>query len=267
MRAAAERRWRSLSLSWSVFLGGTLALLLLLTLVYVLLARWTQRSGEAIVRRELEQSVDLVAQFLSARQRSLAGGARVFVQDPNFRSFVHEHLRDEVRDQALEAQEQLEANWTIVVDDSGLVLAKSDEFGAAGASMGGVPLIAGALQGHVTPGFGVSGDTMLFQAVAVPIVVPGQAPIGALVATKEVDASLARDVKAVTSTEVVFYLRSDGGPRLVATSFPTRAAERRAGVADPLARGGERRALRHAERGRDHRRRRHHRRLRRHERP
>jgi eukaryotic-like serine/threonine-protein kinase len=216
---AAARRWRSLSLPWTVFLGGTLALLVLLALVFVLLARWTQRSGEAIVRRELEQSADLAGQFLSARQRSLAGGARVFVQDPNFRSFVHEHLRDEVRDQALEAEEQLEANWTIVVDDSGIVLAKSDEFGAAGANMGGVPLIAGALQGRVTTGFGISGDTMLFQAVAVPIVVPGQAPIGALVATKAVDSSLAADVKAATSAEIVFYLRSDGAPRLVATSF------------------------------------------------
>ena len=221
--SAAAPRWRSLSLPWTVFFGGAAALLVLLALVFVLLARWTQRSGEAIVRRELEQSVDLVAQILSARQRSLAGGARVFVQDPNFRSFVHEHLRDEVRDQALEAEEQLEANWTIVVDDSGTVLAKSDEFGAAGANMGGVPLIAGALQGRVTTGFGISGDTMLFQAVAVPIVVPGQAPIGALVATRAVDSSLARDVKAMTSAEIVFYLRSDSTPRLVVSSFPQAA--------------------------------------------
>jgi serine/threonine-protein kinase len=211
--------WRSLSLPSTLFLDGAVALLLLLGLVYVLLARWTQRSGEAIVRRELEQSSDLVAQYLSARQRSLAGGARVFVQDPNFRSFVHEHLRDEVRDQAFEAQEQLEANWTFVVDESGILLAKSDEPSATGANMGGVPLIAGALQGSVRTGYGVSGDTMLFQAVAVPIVVPGQAPIGALVATKAVDSALARDVEAATSAEVVFYARGDDGPHLVATSF------------------------------------------------
>ena len=216
---AARISWRSLSLPWKVFVGGGVALLALLGLVFLLLARWTQRSGEAIVRRELEQSSDLVAQYLSARQRSLAGGARVFVQDPNFRSFVHEHLRDEVRDQAIEAQEQLEANWTFVVDESGILLAKSDEPSAGGANMGGVPLIAGALQGAVRTGYGVSGDTMLFQAVAVPIVVPGQAPIGALVATKAVDAALARDVEAATSAEIVFYARGEDGPHLVATSF------------------------------------------------
>ncbi|PYP76184.1 MAG: hypothetical protein DMD35_19245 [Gemmatimonadetes bacterium] len=191
----------------------------MLSLVLGMLSRWAQQSGEAVVQRELEQSADLVAQYLSARQRSLAGGARVFVQDPNFRSFVHEHLRDELLDQALEAEEQLEAKWVFVVDENGVVLAKSDEPGAAGTNMGNVPLIAGALQGSVTTGFGVSGDTLLFQAVAVPIVVPGQAPIGALVATKAVDPALARDVKAASSAEIVFYVRDGNVSRVAATSF------------------------------------------------
>ena len=212
-------RWRSLSLPWKVFLGGLAVLALVLTLVFAMLSRWAQHSGEAVVQRELEQSADLVAQYLSARQRSLAGGARVFVQAPNFRSFVHEHLRDEVRDQTLEAQEQLEAKWVFVVDEGGVVLAKSDEPGAAGVNMGSVPLIAGALQGSVTTGFGVSRDSLLFQAVAVPIVVPGQAPIGALVATKLVDSALARDVKAATGAEIVFYVRDGDSSRVAATSF------------------------------------------------
>ena len=210
--------WRSLALPWKVFLGGTATLALVLVFVFVMLSRWAQRSGEAVVQRELEQSADLASQYLSARQRSLAGGARVFVQDPNFRSFVHEHLSDELLDQAIEAQEQLDAEWVFVVDENGVMLAKSDEPGAAGVSMGNVPLIAGALQGSIKTGVGVSGDSLLFQAVAVPIVVPGQAPIGALVATKAVDAELARDVKAATSADIVFYVR-DGGPKIVVSSF------------------------------------------------
>ena len=210
--------WRSLALPWKVFLGGVGTLALVLAFVFVMLSRWAQRSGEAVVQRELEQSADLASQFLSGRQRSLAGGARVFVQDPNFRSFVHEHLSDELLDQTIEAQQQLDARWVFVVDESGVMLAKSDEASAAGVSMGNVPLISGALQGSVTTGFGVSGDTLLFQAVAVPIVVPGQAPIGALVATKAVDSVLARDVKAFASADIVFYVR-DGGTKIVVSSF------------------------------------------------
>ena len=221
MRRAELRGWRSLTLPWKVFLGGIAVLGLVLVLVFAMLSRWARQSGEAVVQRELEQSADLVAQYLSARQRSLAGGARVFVQNPNFRSFVHERLRDELLDQTLEAQEQLDAEWVFVVDESGVLLAKSDEPSAAGVSMGSVPLIAGALQGSVTTGFGVSGDSLLFQAVAVPIVVPGQAPIGALVATKAVDSTLALAAKAASSADIVFYVR-DGGPRVVVTSFDQR---------------------------------------------
>jgi hypothetical protein len=219
MRARVRRAWRSLTLARKFFFGGLAVVALVLAVVFALLARWAQRSGEEVVRRELDQSADLVAQYLSARQRSLAGGARVFVQSPNFRSFVHEHLNDEVRDQSIEAQEQLEAQWVFVVDESGVVLAKSDEPGATGLNMGNVPLISGALQGNVTTGFGVSGDSLLFQAVAVPIVVPGQAPIGALVATRLVVSALARDVKAATSAEIVFYVHDGGGPRIAATSL------------------------------------------------
>ena len=89
MRTRARLAWRSLALSRKFFFGGLAVVALVLAVVFALLARWAQRSGEEVVRRELDQSADLVAQYLSARQRSLAGGARVFVQSPNFRSFVH----------------------------------------------------------------------------------------------------------------------------------------------------------------------------------
>ena len=220
MRAAsAMAGWRSMSLPTRIMLGAVVLLAIVLALVFGLLSRLAQRSGDAVVRRELEQSADLAAQFLSSRQRTLSGGARVFVQDPYFRSFVAEHRRDEVLDQSMEASEQLEADWVFVVDERGTILAKSDEPGAPGADMSNVPLIAGALQGHVTTGYGVSGDSMLFQAVAVPIVVPGGAPIGALVATKKVDSLLAHDVKAMTSADIVFFVHNVSGNRVVTSTL------------------------------------------------
>ncbi|HKH91040.1 MAG TPA: serine/threonine-protein kinase [Gemmatimonadaceae bacterium] len=207
------------SLASRLFIGGVLVIATVLALVFVILSRWAQRSGDAVVQRELEQSADLVAQFLAGRQRSLTGGARVFVQGPYFRAIVAENRRDDIIDQTFEAVSQLDADWVFIVDERGVLLAKSDEPSASGVDLGGVPLVAGALQGRVTSGFGVSRDSLLFQAVAVPIVVPGAAPLGALVATKIVDAALARDVKAATSAEIVFYVSDDGGPRIAATSF------------------------------------------------
>ncbi len=184
-----------------------------------------QRASERTAQRGLEQSADLVAQFLAGRERSLAGGARVFVQGPYFRTLVSERRSADILDQTIEAAAQLESRWVFITDGRGVLLAKSDEPRAAGEEMGDVPLIAGALNGRVTTGFGVSRDSLLFQAVAVPISIPGGASIGVLVATKIVDSLLAQDVKVATASELVFFTRDvDGGVHVAAATL-TRSDE------------------------------------------
>jgi serine/threonine-protein kinase len=170
-------------------------------------------------RRALEQAADLTAQLLAGRARALAGGTRVFVQGPYFRALVAGARRDDILDQAFEAAGQLEAAWVFVTDERGVLLAKSDEPAASGAPMGDIPLVRGALEGRTTSGFGASRDTLLFQAVCVPIVVPGGAPVGTLTATRVIDAAFARDVRAATGADVVFYTAGAGGRRVVATSL------------------------------------------------
>jgi serine/threonine-protein kinase len=180
-------------------------------------ARRATREAE---RRGLEQAADLTAQLLAGRGRSLAGGTRVFVQGPSFRALVAERQHDDILDQALEATGQLGADWVFITDERGTLLAKSDEPGVQNVAMGSVQLVEGALEGRTTFGFGISRDTLLFQTVAVPIVVPGAAPVGVLVATKLVDRQMALDVRAATASDVVFYsLDARGGAHVVATSF------------------------------------------------
>jgi HAMP domain-containing protein/predicted Ser/Thr protein kinase len=179
-----------------------------------------RRAAREAERRGLEQAADLTAQLLAGRGRSLGGGARVFVQGPYFRSLVAERRPDDILDQAFEAAEQLGADWVFITDERGLLLAKSDEPGVQGVPMAGIPLVAGALEGRTTSGYGVSRDTLLFQAVAVPIVVPGAAPVGVLVATKLMDRQMALDVRAATNSDVVFYtLDAKGAPHVAATSL------------------------------------------------
>src|SRR5437867_5393433 len=155
-----------------------------------------RRAARAAERRGLEQAADVTAQLLAGRGRALAGGARVFVQGPYFRSLVRERRRDDILDQTIEAVTQLDASWAFITDERGTLIAKSDEPGVVGVPMGGIPLVAGALEGRPTSGFGVSRDTLLFQAAAAPIAIPGAAPIGVLVATKLLDRQMALDVRA-----------------------------------------------------------------------
>jgi serine/threonine-protein kinase len=200
-----------------------------------------RRSADDLARRNLEQTADLVAQLLAGRERSLAGGARVFVQGPYFRTLVAERRRDDILDQTFEAAEQLAAQWVFITDGEGTLLAKSDEPSATGDPLGRVPLVAGALRGQSTNGFGVSGDSLLFQATGVPIALPGGTPFGVLVATRVVDSALAADMKSATTSEIVFFVRDQAGaPHLTASTIPVSATLRSAvtqvltaGVATP----------------------------------
>ncbi len=225
MPTATESSPSSLGFTWRVF-ALTAALVGVVVIVALLVASDSvRRASDRTAHRGLEQSADLVAQFLAGRERSLAGGARVFVQGPYFRTLVSERRRADILDQTFEAAAQLESQWVFITDGRGVLLAKSDEPGVSGSELGDVPLIAGALSGRSTSGFGVSRDSLLFQAVAVPIEIPGGASIGVLVATKVVDSLLAHDVKVATSSELVFFTRDvDGGVHLAASTLGTDSA-------------------------------------------
>lgn len=214
-RLLRASRW---NLTTRVF-ASTAAIVCVVVIAALLIGSSSLRqASDAAAQRGVEQSADLVAQFLAGRERSLAGGARVFVQGPYFRTLVAERRRDDILDQSLEAVGQLDAHWVMITDNRGVLLAKSDEPRQVGDTLGGVPLIAGALTGGAITGFGVSHDSLLFQAVAVPIVMPGSSPVGVLVATRIVDSLFGADVKAGTSSDLVFYARDTRGDLRVTTS-------------------------------------------------
>ncbi len=216
---------RSFGFTWRVFAVTAALVGVVVAVALIVASESVRRASDRSARRGLEQSADLVAQFLAGRERSLAGGARVFVQGPYFRTLVSERRRDDILDQTFEAAAQLESQWVFITDGRGVLLAKSDEPGATGDDMSGVPLIAGALRGRVTTGFGVSRDSLLFQAVAVPVEIPGGASIGVLVATKLVDSLLAHDVKVATASDLVFFVRDlAGGVHLAASTLGSDAA-------------------------------------------
>ncbi|MEO7997341.1 MAG: protein kinase [Gemmatimonadaceae bacterium] len=201
----------SSSLTTRAFVGSALTVLVIVAAVIGSFAVGARRTATENTQRGLEQSADLVAQFLSGRERTLVGGARVFVQNPNFRSLIAERQRVDVLDRAIEAAEQIGADWAFITDAAGVLIAKSDEGDVTGLAMGQVPLIAGALRGQIQSGFGASGDTMIFQAVALPISAKLGAPAGVLVATRVIDSAFLHSVKVATSSDLVFYTRDEKG--------------------------------------------------------
>jgi serine/threonine-protein kinase len=214
-------------LAGRVFVGTALIALLVLVASIVATSATLRRADERATRRRLEQDAEFVAHLLAGRERSLAGSARVFAQSPYFRGLVvsQRPLHDDLLDQAIEAEDLLDASWVFITDARGRLLAKSDEQSAAGTDMSGVALIAGALRGQVMSGFGVSRDSLLFQVIAMPIAVPNGAPVGVLVATNIINDEVVRDVRATTGSDVLFYaLGDDGRAHLAASSLGRSAA-------------------------------------------
>lgn len=209
------------ALATRVFLGGALMVAAVLAVVLLVTSIGARRAAVAAAQRTLEQSADLTAQLLAGRGRSLAGGARVFVQGPYFRTLVAERRRDDILDQTFEAAAQLDAAWVFITDANGVLVAKSDEPSAHGDTLAGVALIAGALRGQLTSGFGGSGDSVLFLATGVPIEAPGGAAFGVLVATTRLDSLIAADIAAATGGAVVFFVRDRSGvAHLTASTLP-----------------------------------------------
>jgi eukaryotic-like serine/threonine-protein kinase len=212
-------------LTWRVFVGS--ASVVGIVLVGTLLLAWAgvRRTASAELDRSLGRTRQLVVTLLQGDRRSLSQSAQVFVQNPNFRALLENPAPGDVLDQSLEATHLLGATFVQITDAAGVRLARSDEPQAGAAQLAGSPLISGALEGEVRAGFGVSGDSILFQAIAVPI--PGAGPgvvRGVLMAAKTIDNTLATAVQRATASEVVFFALDSGGTaRIAASTLPASA--------------------------------------------
>ena len=209
------------SLTWRIFLGaaGVVAAVLIGTLL--LAGASVRRTAGQELDRSLGRTRQLVVTFLQGDRRSLAQSATVFAQNPNFRALLENPAPGDMLDQSLEAAHLLGATFVQITNADGVRLARSDEPQASAANLAGSPLIAGALRGEARSGFGVTGDSDLIQAVAVPI--PGAGPRvvrGALMAARTIDSSLASAVKRATASEVIFFtIDSSGRARIAASTL------------------------------------------------
>jgi eukaryotic-like serine/threonine-protein kinase len=192
-------------LTWKIFLANAAVVLAILAGALLVLSAAARATADASLDRGLEQTRRHVATLLAERERTLAGRALVFVQSPTFRALVMAQSPADLLDQATEAEERTGAGWVQITDPEGVRLAKSDEPTAPKVSLAGSALIAEALSGEPSAGFGASGDTLLFQAVAVPII--GTTSVsGVLMATVAVDSSFGAAVKDATGSDIIFYV-------------------------------------------------------------
>jgi serine/threonine-protein kinase len=221
-RARAKRQQRPRGgspLTWRLFLTVGAVVALVLVAALVLLSVAAARTADVSSARALDRTTRLVTVLLDGREHGLMRAAEVFVKNPSSWPLLMERRPEDMLDLAVEATERVGASWVQVADDHGVRLAKSDEPTAAAVSLASSALVGGALDGTPTAGAGVTSDSLLFQAVAVPFVVSSRVA-GVLMAAQVVDSALAAEVKAATASDVVFYVMDTAGaPRIAASTL------------------------------------------------
>ena len=226
-----------ISLLWKIFIGVAAAVILALAVTMYLSYDTALRAARAAVERELDQASQITGAFLDGRQQALARSARTFADNPRFRDLVLHAKPGSVIDQAVEAQDRIGATWVQITDSAGMRLARSDQPSAPSVSLANSPLVRKALDGEKSLGYGLSSDSTLFQAVAVPIAAPGSNPVGALMAASEVDDALTQNLQRMTGIDVAFYTLDSSGASKIAATTMSRTAELSAAVAKFVASG------------------------------
>ena len=212
-----DRIGRGLPLTWRVFLTVAAVVATVLVTALVLLGVAAARTADVASAHALDRTIRLIAVLLEGREHGLMRGAQVFVQNPSSWPLLIERRPEDVLDLAVEAMQRTGVSWVQITDDRGVRLAKSDEPTAPAVSLSSSALIAGALDGTPTSGAAVTGDSLLFQAVAVPFIV-GSRVVGVLMAAQSIGSALATEVVESTLSDVVFYVTDTAGVPHVAAS-------------------------------------------------
>jgi eukaryotic-like serine/threonine-protein kinase len=196
-------------LTAKIFVGSALLVLAVLGLTFGVTTVQANRTADASINRALQSTRRAVDDYLSARTRTLGRATTVATDVPQYRQrLLNQRQRAEALDQADDVRGLIGAAWVLVTNSDGILIARTDYREQVDRDLSPSPLVANALSGDQTSGAwldDVRGS--MFIGVGTPLRDrPTSAPLGALVATYQIDDSLANAIKQATSSDVVFFM-------------------------------------------------------------
>jgi eukaryotic-like serine/threonine-protein kinase len=182
------------------------------------------RTADAAIHRALLSTRRAVDDYLAARTRTLGRASTVATDVPQYRQrLLNQGARSEALDQADDIRGLIDAAWVLVTNSEGILIARTDYREQYDRDLSIAPLIANALSGEQTSGAWLDDVRgAMFIAVGTPLRDrPTSAPLGALVATYQIDDSLATAIKQATNSDVVFFaLDTLNQPVVVGSTVP-----------------------------------------------
>src|SRR3989441_1616249 len=211
-------------LTAKIFLASTLLVVAVLGVTFGLTSIQANRTADASIHRALLATRRAVDDYLAARTRTLGRASTVATDVPQYRQrLLNQGARAEALDQADDIRGLIGAAWVLVTNSEGVLIARTDYREQYDRDLSVAPLVANALSGDQTSGAWLDDvQGTMFIAIGTPLRDrPTAAPLGALVATYQIDDSLAGAIKQATNSDVVFFaLDTLGKPVVVGSTVP-----------------------------------------------
>src|SRR3989475_5920353 len=222
--ASATKPAPAFGLTAKIFLASTLLVVAVLGITLGVTSIEAHRTADASIHRALLATRRAVDDYLAARTRTLGRASTVATDVPQYRQrLLNERARSEALDQADDIRGLVDAAWVLVTNSEGILIARTDYREQYDRDLSIAPLVANALSGEQTSGAWLDDVRgTMFMAIGTPLRDrPTAAPLGALVATYQIDDSLATAIKQATNSDVVFFaLDTLNQPVVVGSTVP-----------------------------------------------
>src|SRR5688572_2223478 len=180
---------------------------------------FTTLQADRLARESVDQGLADTRQvwetFQADRFKMLKLGIRVLGNDPYFKAVIETDAAT-ILDTLKERNQELKADFFIVTDPSGVVIARTDRPGVRGEDLSKDPLVQKPLEGEEAATVWRQGDR-LFHAVSVPMVTDADLK-GVLIAGYAINEALAGDIRKLTHSEIVYLTHAPGQPARISVS-------------------------------------------------
>lgn len=196
------------SLRLKIFLAAALLILIAVGGAIAVSTYQARRVADAKIAEDLKKSGPAWESFQQNRYGELHRALGVLVSNPGIIALMTQDPLDPASTiDTLRAEQasNARADFLLAADRKGGVFARTDKPLGYTADLSGVPTIGGALQGEPTQGIWLSGGK-LYNVVAAPVVQGGSLVVGAIAAAFQINDDVARNLKSLMNTEVVFLV-------------------------------------------------------------
>ncbi len=165
--------------------------------------------AQANLTERLTSSQGTWVAFQTDRLAKLKLGVRTLGNEPAFKALIEAGDGATLADTLLERSADLGANFFMVTDPSGLLLARSDKPTERGTDFSRDPVVGMSVQGEEAAGLWQEGDG-LFHAVSTPTAT-GDHLQGVLLAGYALDGAVAKSLSRLTGAEIAFLTGANLG--------------------------------------------------------